>query len=123
MAVPVSRVADFMATASAACEAAMPGIRVVAFGHVGDGNMHYNLTQPEGMAAAEFMARRSELNALVHDIVAGLDGSFSAEHGIGCLKLEEMKRYKQPVELELMRTIKTALDPTGIMNRGKVVPD
>ncbi len=119
--VPIGRVADFIARASAACAAAIPGIRVVAFGHVGDGNVHFNLSQPVDMDRAAYMARRPEINRVVHDIVADLDGSFSAEHGVGQLKLEDMARYKQTVELDLLAAVKRALDPTGLFNPGKVV--
>ena len=125
--VPVSKVPDFIARATAACEAQLPGIRPVAFGHVGDGNIHFNLSQPtatakHGAPRAEFLARWHEFNRIVHDIVADLDGSISAEHGIGRLKREELAHYKPAVEIELMRTLKRALDPKNIMNPGKVVP-
>lgn len=119
--VPVSKVPEFIGEATAACEAALPGIRVVAFGHVGDGNMHFNLCQPIGADRANFLARREEFNRLVHDIIDRLGGSISAEHGIGQLKLEELVRYKSPVAIELMRQLKRTLDPKGIMNPGKVV--
>jgi FAD/FMN-containing dehydrogenase len=119
--VPVSKVPEFIARATAACEAALPGIRVVAFGHAGDGNIHYNLSQPVGADRAQYLARWAEFNRIVHDIVSELDGSISAEHGIGRLKRDELPHYKSPVALDLMRTIKLALDPKGIMNPGKVV--
>lgn len=122
VAVPVSRVPEMIARCTAAVEAALPGVRVVAFGHVGDGNIHFNLTQPKGADKAAFLARWAEMNRIVHDIVAGLDGSVSAEHGIGRLKVDEMARYKQDVELDLMRAVKAALDPAGLMNPGKVLP-
>ncbi|HSV29283.1 MAG TPA: FAD-linked oxidase C-terminal domain-containing protein, partial [Candidatus Omnitrophota bacterium] len=105
-----------------AVEAAMPGVRVVAFGHIGDGNIHLNLTQPEGADKQAFLADWARMNKIVHDIVADMDGSVSAEHGIGQLKIEEMARYKSDVELDLMQRIKAALDPQGIMNPGKVLP-
>lgn len=120
--VPVSRVADFIETASAACVQALPGIRVCAFGHFGDGNIHFNLSQPVGMDKSAFLQRWGDFNRIVHDIVAGMDGSISAEHGIGLLKREELRRYKDPVALDLMRTLKQALDPQGLFNPGKVVP-
>ncbi len=119
--VPVSRVADFIEAASQACTERLPGIRVCAFGHFGDGNIHFNLSQPEGMDKAEFLGFWGEFNRLVHDIVAGMGGSMSAEHGIGLLKREELRRYKDPVALELMRTLKQALDPLNLLNPGKVL--
>lgn len=119
--VPVSKVPEFLARADAAVAKAMPGIRPCAFGHVGDGNIHYNLTQPEGADKAAFLAEWGRMNRVVHDIVHGLGGSISAEHGLGRLKRDEARRYKEEVELELMRSIKTALDPKGIMNPGKVL--
>jgi len=119
--VPVSRVPEFIARADAAVAAAMPGVRPCAFGHVGDGNVHYNLSQPPGMDRDEFMARWAEMNEIVHDIVAGLGGSISAEHGLGRLKREEIARYKSATELQMMRAVKRALDPKGIMNPGKVL--
>jgi D-lactate dehydrogenase (cytochrome) len=103
--------------------ARLPGIRPVPFGHVGDGNIHFNLTQPEGADSAAYLARWAEFNDIVHAIVARLHGSISAEHGIGRLKRDELARYKAPLDLELMARIKRALDPDGIMNPGKVLPD
>ena len=123
VAVPVSRVADFIVEASAACETRLPGLRVCAFGHAGDGNIHFNLSQPEGMDKSAYLARWEEFNRIVHDAVAARGGSISAEHGIGRLKRGELKRYKGAVELDLMRRVKQALDPQGIMNPGKVLPD
>jgi len=119
--VPVSRIPDFLAAADSALEAAFPGIRVVAFGHVGDGNLHYNLSQADAQDNATFIAAQPAVNRLVHDTVHALNGSISAEHGIGQLKREEILRYKSPVEMVLMRTVKQALDPHGLMNPGKVV--
>jgi D-lactate dehydrogenase (cytochrome) len=121
--VPVSSVAAFIREASAAVTARLPGIRPVPFGHVGDGNIHFNLTQPEGADSAAYLARWAEFNDIVHAIVARLHGSISAEHGIGRLKRDELARYKAPLDLELMARIKRALDPDGIMNPGKVLPD
>ncbi|MFE1600350.1 FAD-binding oxidoreductase [Methylobacterium sp. ID0610] len=120
--VAVSRVPEFLERASAACEAALPGVRVCAFGHLGDGNIHFNLTQPVGMEAAAFLARWSDFNRIVHDIVHAMDGSIAAEHGVGLIKRDELLRYKDPVALDLMRRLKAALDPDGILNPGKVVP-
>ena len=119
--VPVSRVADFIETASAACAAAMPALRVCAFGHVGDGNIHFNLSQPVGMDKAAFLAEWERFNRIVHDIVAAMNGSIAAEHGIGLIKRDELLLYKDPVAVELMRTLKRALDPQNILNPGKVV--
>ncbi|HXG29094.1 MAG TPA: FAD-binding oxidoreductase, partial [Nevskiales bacterium] len=120
--VPVSRVPAFIRAASRVVTAMIPGVRVYAFGHVGDGNVHYNLSQPKDWEAAAFMARREELNRAVHDVAMAMGGSFSAEHGIGQLKLGEMARYKSPVELQLMYALKRTLDPRGILNPGKVLP-
>ncbi len=119
--VPVSRAADFINRATALVEKEMPGIRVVAFGHLGDGNIHFNLTQPADADTGTFLDRWEDFNRIVHDLVAEMDGSFSAEHGIGRLKRNEMKRYKSEVELDLMRTVKNALDPKNIMNPWKVL--
>ncbi|WP_306607433.1 FAD-binding oxidoreductase [Azonexus sp.] len=121
VAVPVSRIAEFLVTADAALAAAFPGIRVVAFGHVGDGNLHYNLSQPDAQDNALFLASQPEVNRIVHDAVHALNGSISAEHGLGQLKREEILRYKSPVEMALMRSIKQALDPHGLMNPGKLL--
>lgn len=120
--VPVSKVPAFIETATRAVEDALPGIRVVAFGHVGDGNIHFNLSQPVGAETAGFLAEWDRLGRIVSDIASALGGSFSAEHGIGRLKQVEMTRYKSEVELDLMRRLKRALDPAGILNPGKVVP-
>lgn len=119
--VPVSRVAEFITLASAAVTKEIPGLRVVPFGHVGDGNIHFNLSQPVGADKTAFMDRWDEMSAIVHDIVRGLGGSISAEHGIGRMKREEMAATKSPVEMELMRAVKLAFDPKGILNPGKVV--
>ncbi len=119
--VPVSRVPQFLAAATEAVQAAMPGARVVAFGHAGDGNIHFNLCQPVGEDGPAFLALREKANRLVHDLVMRLGGSISAEHGIGQLKREELQRYKAPLEIELMRTLKRAFDPLNLMNPGKVI--
>jgi FAD/FMN-containing dehydrogenase len=121
IAVPISRVADYIDAATAAVEKLIPGIRPVAFGHLGDGNIHFNISQPAGMAAADFLARRHDINRIVHDLAIEANGSFSAEHGVGLLKKEELERYKGGIETDLMRILKRALDPTNIMNPGKVV--
>ena len=118
--VPVSAIPDFLALADAKLEASFPGIRVVAFGHVGDGNLHYNLSRPDAQDNKAFIDSQPEVNRLVHDAVHALNGSISAEHGIGQLKREELLRYKSPVEIALMRAIKQAVDPRGLMNPGKL---
>ena len=120
IAVPVSRIPAFLSTADAALAAAFPGIRVVAFGHVGDGNLHYNLSKPGAQDNAVFLASQAEVNRIVHDTVHALNGSISAEHGIGQLKREEILRYKSATEIALMQTIRQALDPRGLMNPGKL---
>jgi FAD/FMN-containing dehydrogenase len=117
--VPVSRIPAFVKEALAAAEALIPGIRPVPFGHVGDGNLHFNFTQPVGADPEAYLARWEELNRVVHAIVVAHGGSISAEHGIGVLKREEGRRYKSAIELELMRRLKQAIDPKGIMNPGK----
>ena len=119
--VPVSKVAEFIAKAIRTVEAVLPGIRPLAFGHVGDGNIHFNLGQPPGAETKVFMARRIEFNRIVHDLVQGFAGSISAEHGIGQLKRDELPHYKSPLELELMRKLKHALDPGDLMNPGKIL--
>jgi FAD/FMN-containing dehydrogenase len=121
VAVPVSAIPAFLAQADAALGAAFPGIRVVAFGHVGDGNLHYNLSKPDAQENVHFIDSQPAVNRIVHDTVDALNGSISAEHGIGQLKREELLRYKSPVEMALMRSIKQALDPRGLMNPGKVL--
>ena len=119
--VPISRVADFLVETSAACEAEMPGIRVCAFGHIGDGNIHYNLSQPVGMDKAAFLGEWHHFNRIVHDAVAARGGSIAAEHGVGLYKRDELPIYKDPVALALMATVKRALDPQNLLNPGKVV--
>jgi FAD/FMN-containing dehydrogenase len=121
VAVPVARVAEFLAAADAAVLTAIPEARIVAFGHLGDGNIHYNISQPLGADKAAFLARWTEINAIVHGIVDAMDGTFSAEHGIGQLKRLELARTKNSVEMALMRSLKQALDPYQILNPGKVV--
>ena len=120
--VPVSRVPDLIRRASAACEALMPGIRVVPFGHLGDGNIHFNLEQPTDMDAAAFLARDHEIMDAVGEVVRDLDGSFSAEHGVGKLKPYMMPLWRGGAELDAMQRIKRALDPQGLLNPGKVLP-
>ena len=119
--VPVSKVPQFIREADAAMQALCPGIRPVAFGHAGDGNIHYNLTQPEGMDRQDFLDRWWELAGRVDEIAHRMNGSFSAEHGVGLLKRREMARFKSPLELDLMHRIKHALDPGNVMNPGKLL--
>lgn len=121
VAVPVARVPEFLTRAMAAVEAAMPGLRPCPFGHVGDGNIHFNLTQPVGMDGKEYLGHWEEMNRIVHDIVVEMEGSISAEHGVGQLKVDEIVHYKSPVEIDLLRAVKKALDPQGILNPGKMV--
>ena len=118
--VPVSRIPAFIEDATERLQEQFPGIRVVCFGHVGDGNLHYNLSKPNQQENTEFIGQTPAVNRVVHDTVDRLGGSISAEHGIGQLKVDELARYKDPVALELMRRIKGTLDPLGIMNPGKV---
>ena len=119
--VPVAAVPDFIEQANAAVIKLIPGARPVPFGHLGDGNIHYNVSQPVGGDPADFLARWHEVNAVVFDIVLRMAGSISAEHGIGVLKRDELPQVKDKVAIELMRSIKAMLDPLGIMNPGKVL--
>ena len=119
--VPVSRIAEFIRRADAALIEAYPGIRPCAFGHLGDGNMHYNPVRPPHWDASRYRQERGNINRIVHDIIADLGGSISAEHGIGLARLGELQHYKSGTELDMMRAIKQALDPKGIMNPGKVL--
>ena len=114
--VPVRHVPAFIRRATDAVIAAMPGIRPAPFGHMGDGNIHFNTMQPRDMDRETFESHHVEMNFIVHDIAVGMGGSFSAEHGVGSLKTEDLARYHAGVELELMRKIKAALDPQGLMN-------
>jgi FAD/FMN-containing dehydrogenase len=120
--VPVSKVPAFIREATAACEVLMPGVRVAPFGHMGDGNIHFNLEQPVGSNAAWFLAQDHAIMEVVNDVVREYDGSFSAEHGIGKLKPYMMPAWRGGAELALMQRIKAAIDPAGIMNPGKVLP-
>ena len=122
VAVATSLVPEMIRRCTAAVEAALPGVRVVPFGHLGDGNTHFNLTQPKGADRQAFLERWAEMNRIVHDIVAAMEGSISAEHGIGRLKVAELAHYKPSVDLDLMRRIKSGLDPLGLMNPGKILP-
>jgi FAD/FMN-containing dehydrogenase len=119
--VPVSAVPELIERASAALLQRFPDIRIVAFGHLGDGNVHYNCGKAERQDAKQFFAESAEVNHIVYEVVNDLNGSISAEHGLGVLKVEEIKRYKSPLEMDLMRSIKRTFDPHGIMNPGKVL--
>ena len=119
--VPVGALADFVTRASQWLAAHVPDGRLVAYGHVGDGNLHFNLTQCAGADPRAFLAREQQVRRAVHDLVREFGGSFSAEHGVGRLKVAELERYASPVELELMRAVKRVFDPHGIMNPGKVL--
>jgi D-lactate dehydrogenase (cytochrome) len=119
--VPVSRIPAFLAEADAAVHALIPDARICAFGHLGDGNIHYNISQPPGADKAAFIARWREVNAVVHAVVHRHTGSISAEHGVGQLKRDELVASRPAIETELMRRIKQAFDPAGIMNPGKVI--
>ncbi|MGY8662785.1 FAD-binding oxidoreductase [Bradyrhizobium sp. UFLA05-109] len=119
--VPVAEVPAFIAEADAAVVKLIPGARPVPFGHLGDGNLHYNVSQPIGADAADFLARWHDVNTVVFEIVLRLGGSISAEHGIGVLKRDELPDVKDKTAIELMRQVKAMLDPFGIMNPGKVL--
>ncbi|HEU4845836.1 MAG TPA: FAD-binding oxidoreductase [Burkholderiaceae bacterium] len=118
---PVSRIADFIAATGPMLEQAFPGCQLVCFGHLGDGNLHYNVAPPDGISDVAFLSNQDAVNRVVHDSVVGFGGSISAEHGIGALKRDALAHYKSAVELDLMRAVKAALDPLGIMNPGKIL--
>ena len=118
---PVSRLAEFEREAGRLMQGLVSGCRPVVFGHLGDGNLHYNVSQPPDLPASEFLARREEISQRVHALAVEMGGSFSAEHGIGRLKTGEMARLRDPVEISLMHAVKRALDPSGLMNPGKVL--
>ena len=119
--VPVSSVPAFIELADATLKREFPGVRIVAFGHIGDGNIHYNASMQEPIRNAPFLSQSQKVNRIVYDIVAKLNGSISAEHGLGQLKRDEIRHYKSTLELELMRGIKHTLDPQGMMNPGKLI--
>ncbi|HEX3944112.1 MAG TPA: FAD-binding oxidoreductase [Rhizomicrobium sp.] len=119
--VPIAAIPDFIARGIAAVEARVPGVRPVPFGHLGDGNIHFNFSVPKDGDSAAFVARWEEINRVVHDIVHAFGGSISAEHGIGVMKRDEMLRYKSAAEIETMRALKRVLDPNNILNPGKVI--
>jgi len=119
--IPVDRIGEFMEVADAAMMRHVPNARIVAFGHVGDGNVHWNVSQPKNDAAEQFLQERDAVAKIVYDIVDKFGGSFSAEHGIGQARRNYLQQYRSQAELDTMRAIKTALDPQGIMNPGKVL--
>jgi FAD/FMN-containing dehydrogenase len=119
--VPISRIGDFIRTTDALLQQAFANCRMVTFGHLGDGNLHYNVSPPDGTSAEEFIGRQADVNRVVHDSVHHHGGSISAEHGLGALKREEIRRYKSPVEMQLMQSVKQALDPLNLMNPGKIL--
>ncbi len=121
VAVPQASVPELIERAGAAVEKVVPGCRPFPFGHLGDGNIHYNVSQPPGMDKAAFLARWDDVNAAVHAIVIDLGGTISAEHGIGQLKRDLLKTVKSPLEIDMMRRLKAAFDPKGILNPGKVL--
>ena len=120
--IPVSRIPEFVTATDALLQTALPGVRLVNFGHLGDGNLHYNVQAPESGDAKIFLAEQEEnVNAIVFDSVARFDGSISAEHGVGSLKVDKLEQHKSQVALEMMRAVKRALDPQNVMNPGRVV--
>ena len=123
VAVPVSKVPQFLVEADAAVSRLVPGARFVSFGHLGDGNIHYNISQPVGMDKARFLDMWNEMNDVVFEVVGRFNGSISAEHGIGRLKAHRMPDIKSPVELDMMRGLKRMLDPNSILNPGRVLPE
>ncbi|MEM1378074.1 MAG: FAD-binding oxidoreductase [Pseudomonadota bacterium] len=120
---PVSKLPEFMEKAAALVASWEPAARICAFGHLGDGNLHYNISQPEGAEKQAFLARIPEITPKLHDLVMAYGGSVSAEHGVGQMKRDDLSKYKDPVALQTMKAIKSVLDPNGIMNPGKVLPD
>lgn len=121
VAVPVSKIPEFLKRSTELVKSEVPGIRPVPFGHIGDGNIHFNLSQPVDMEKAEYLAKWEEINHKVHELVVSLGGSISAEHGIGTLKAEELAHFKPAVDIKTMKSIKEALDPKNIMNPGRIL--
>jgi FAD/FMN-containing dehydrogenase len=119
--VPIARIPEFLTRAADVVERVCPGARPVPFGHFGDGNLHYNVSQPEGMDKDKYLALWTPMSDAIFELVADVGGSISAEHGIGQMKREALRQYRSPVELDMMRAIKNALDPKGIMNPGKLL--
>jgi FAD/FMN-containing dehydrogenase len=121
IALPISRVDEFLRRVKPLLDARFPGVRQLAFGHLGDGNLHFNVSMPETIANAQLLAHEHTVNEIVYDLTHALEGAISAEHGIGQLKRDRLPRYKTPAQLAAMRAIKRALDPAGLMNPGKVL--
>lgn len=119
--IPIHRISEFLIEADQLVLADVPGARLYTFGHLGDGNIHYNITQPEGADTQEFLSRQPEINDKIHELVVKFDGSVAAEHGVGRLKRQLLEKTKSPVELNLMKTVKAALDPENIMNPRKII--
>lgn len=119
--VPIPLIPEFLERAATVVEAVSPGARPVVFGHFGDGNVHYNVTQPFLMEKEHYLALWNRMSAAVHELVASMGGSISAEHGIGLMKRGDLAKFKSPVEMEIMRSLKSALDPKGILNPGKLL--
>jgi FAD/FMN-containing dehydrogenase len=119
--VPISRIGEFIQDAEAAVLARIPDARIVAFGHVGDGNVHFNISQPESWAGERFLGQREAVADVVYGVTAAFNGSISAEHGIGRAKRADLARYRSDTELSLMKAVKKAIDPHNIMNPGKVI--
>ena len=119
--VPISSIPKFYDAAWKAILKVEPEARLVAFGHAGDGNLHFNVAEPENSPSSDFLAKWTDINHAVHEVVKDFNGSISAEHGIGQLKREELPHYKSQTAIDVMRIIKSALDPKGIMNPGKVI--
>jgi FAD/FMN-containing dehydrogenase len=122
LSVPISGIPRFIEETGAALEAAFPGIRLITFGHVGDGNLHYNQSKPAGQSDADFRAQIARVHEIVHEQVAKMNGSISAEHGIGRLKQDALLHYKDPVALDLMTRVKRAFDPDNLFNPGRMLP-
>ena len=118
--VPISETVKFIKTATKMVENLIPGSRICAFGHIGDGNIHFNITQPVGYDKQAFLDSWTEVNRVVHDLVTDMGGSISAEHGIGILKRDELKLYLPEIHIDLMRQIKTSFDPKNLMNPDKI---
>jgi len=119
--VPIAKIAEFIERADRIVESICPGARPLPLGHFGDGNIHYNIAQPVDMGKERFLELWEPITTAVHELVAEMGGSISAEHGIGRMKRKDLERYKSAVELELMRRIKAAFDPNGILNPGKLL--
>ena len=120
---PLSAIPEFLAEAEMLVQSLCPGVRIVAFGHIGDGNLHYNISQPSDMNPDSFTALHDSISHQIHQLVHALGGSISAEHGIGLLRRRDFIAFTPPVEIETMRSLKRSLDPHNIMNPGKILPE